>query len=115
MFGILKTHDNGKTEMIMITYDTIEAAQEAQKLLARDKYAVSYSIVEIFPVQTKKRYDMNDEETEQYNKDVLEINKDLEDVISYDEWSAREYGETSVDYYSTAQNLYDKGYRRIHR
>lgn len=37
---------------------------------------------------------------------------DLRECISYDEWSAREYGETSVDLYTTAQNLIEKGYRK---
>lgn len=40
------------------------------------------------------------------------MQKDISDAVSYDEWSAREYGEYTVDSYDTAFNLYDKGYRR---
>ena len=36
-----------------------------------------------------------------------------EDLISYDEWSAREFGEKIVDYYDTAINLLKAGYRKV--
>ena len=44
---------------------------------------------------------------------ILEIEKDLREIIDYDEWAAREYGEERVDLYSTAINLYMAGYRKI--
>ena len=44
---------------------------------------------------------------------ILEIEQDLQKIIDYDEWSAREYGEERVDLYSTAINLYNAGYRKI--
>ena len=44
---------------------------------------------------------------------ILEICKDLEKIIDYDEWAAREYGEDRVDLYSTACNLYNAGYRKV--
>lgn len=44
---------------------------------------------------------------------ILEIYKDLEQIIDYDEWAAREYGEERVDLYSTACNLYNAGYRKV--
>lgn len=43
---------------------------------------------------------------------ILEIEEDLRKIIDYDEWSAREYGEERVDYYTTAINLYNAGYRK---
>ena len=43
---------------------------------------------------------------------ILEIEEDLQKIIDYDEWSAREYGEERVDLYSTAVNLYNAGYRK---
>lgn len=44
---------------------------------------------------------------------ILEIYKDLEKIIDYDEWAAREYGEDRVDLYGTAINLYNAGYRKV--
>jgi hypothetical protein len=44
---------------------------------------------------------------------IQEIMKDLEECISFDEWSAREYGNTVVDYWYTAHLLYEMGYRKV--
>ena len=44
---------------------------------------------------------------------ILEIEKDLQNLIDFDEWTAREYGEDRVDLYSTAINLYNAGYRKV--
>jgi hypothetical protein len=44
---------------------------------------------------------------------ILEIEEDLRELISYDEWSAHEYGEEKVDLYDTAMNLYNAGYRKV--
>ena len=44
---------------------------------------------------------------------ILEIEADLREIIDYDEWAAREYGEERVDLYSTAINLYNAGYRKV--
>ena len=44
---------------------------------------------------------------------ILEIEADLREIIDYDEWAAREYGEERVDLYSTAMNLYNAGYRKV--
>lgn len=44
---------------------------------------------------------------------ILEIESDLREIIDYDEWAAREYGEERVDLYSTAINLYKAGYRKV--
>jgi hypothetical protein len=45
-------------------------------------------------------------------KQIEEMAKDLQDCIDYDEWAAREYGETYVDYDSTAFNMVKLGYRK---
>ena len=47
------------------------------------------------------------------NQMILEIAEDLEKIIDYDEWAAREYGADRVDLYSTAWNLYNAGYRKV--
>ncbi len=45
-------------------------------------------------------------------KQIEEMAKDLQDCIDYDEWAAREYGETYVDYDSTAFNMVKLGYSK---
>lgn len=47
-----------------------------------------------------------------FEKEVLELSNELDKLISYDEWAAREYGSTSVDHYDTAYNLIKAGYRK---
>lgn len=47
-------------------------------------------------------------------KEVLLVANDLQEAISYDEWSAREYGETAVDFDWTARCLIDKGYHKLY-
>ena len=64
-------------------------------------------------VQVKPEYDMNEDEMKIYRNTISEMNDDLDKIIDYDEWAAREYGETRVDYYSTAIQLYAAGYRKI--
>jgi len=44
---------------------------------------------------------------------IQKIENDLKNIIEYDEWSSREYGEDRIDYYETAINLYNAGYRKI--
>lgn len=56
----------------------------------------------------KKRF-LIDEHTEE----IAQMEKDLHEHISFDEWSAREYGVESIDYYSTAINLLEAGYRKV--
>ena len=46
-------------------------------------------------------------------KEIQSIEEDLLKAIDFDEWAAREYGSTSVDYYSTAMRLYQMGYRKV--
>ena len=47
-----------------------------------------------------------------FEREVLELSNELDKLISYDEWAAREYGSTSVDCYDTAYNLIKAGYRK---
>ena len=44
---------------------------------------------------------------------ISQLEEELRDLIDYDEWSAREYGENRVDYYCTAINLIKAGYRKV--
>lgn len=50
-----------------------------------------------------------------FEREVLELSNELPNLISYDEWVAREYGDTSVDHYDTAYNLIKAGYRKRER
>ena len=43
-------------------------------------------------------------------KQIEEMAKDLNEYVSYDEWSAREYGEYSVDCDYTAHKLIEQGW-----
>lgn len=45
-------------------------------------------------------------------KIINKLSNDLSDCISYDEWSAREYGEYVVDYDYTARRLVNLGYSK---
>ena len=59
---------------------------------------------------------MQDEVLNEFEKKQSYIQEvmfnDVSEALSYDEWSAREYGEDKIDTVDTAGNLYDKGYRR---
>ena len=48
-----------------------------------------------------------------YREEIEQLEKELYNLIDYDEWSAREYGDTRVDYYWTAFNLIKAGYRKV--
>ena len=50
-----------------------------------------------------------------FEREVRELSNELDNLISYDEWAAREYGSTSVDNYDTAFNLIKAGYRKTKR
>ena len=47
-----------------------------------------------------------------FEREALELAQELDKLISYDEWAAREYGSVSVDLYDTACNLIKAGYRK---
>lgn len=46
-------------------------------------------------------------------EEIIQLEAELYDLIDFDEWSAREYGMTNVDYYTTALNFIKAGYRKI--
>ena len=50
---------------------------------------------------------------EDYEDEIFELEYELRNLIEYDEWAGREYGEVKVDYYSTAINMLNAGYRRV--
>ena len=52
---------------------------------------------------------------EDHTKEIAELAKELHDIIDYDEWAGREFGETKVDYYFTAVNLIKAGYRKTEK
>ena len=64
-------------------------------------------------VQIKIECDMNEDEMKAYKDTLNEMSDDLDKIIDYDEWAAREYGETRVDTWYSAKNLYNAGYRKI--
>lgn len=64
-------------------------------------------------VQIKFECDMNEDEMKVYKDTLNEMSDDLDKIIDYDEWAAREYGETRVDTWYSAKNLYNAGYRKI--
>lgn len=51
---------------------------------------------------------------DEHAKEISLLEEELHKIIDYDEWAAREYGETTVDYYWTAVNLLRAGYRKVH-
>lgn len=64
-------------------------------------------------IQVKAECDMLEEERKEYTTTISKIDDDLNKIIEYDEWAGIEYGETKVDYWYTAINLYNAGYRKI--
>lgn len=50
---------------------------------------------------------------DEHQEEILQLEKELLELIDYDEWATREYGEEKVDYYWTAFNLLKAGYRKV--
>lgn len=50
---------------------------------------------------------------DEHQEEILKLEQELRELISYDEWSAIEYGEEKVDYYWTAFNLLKAGYKKV--
>jgi hypothetical protein len=50
---------------------------------------------------------------DEHAEEIAKLEEDLTKLIDYDEWAAREYGATEVDYYWTAVRLIKAGYRKI--
>lgn len=64
-------------------------------------------------IQVKAECDMSEDELKEYTSVISKMDDDLNEIIDYDEWAGREYGETKVDYWYSAKNLYNAGYRKI--
>lgn len=64
-------------------------------------------------IQVKAECDMSEDELKEYTATISKMDDDLNEIIDYDEWAGREYGETKVDYWYSAKNLYNAGYRKI--
>ena len=101
--------------MLDVVYNDKESACKAVDYFNNKNTSYVYRLIEMVEVEeTLKPFcDMSEIEEKEYNQSILEIDNDLHKIISYDEWSAREYGENSVDYYSTAISLYNAGYRKV--
>jgi hypothetical protein len=74
-----------------------------------------HTLIELVEVEepSKLLCEMTDEEEKEYNEEIMSMQKDLVNIVQYDEWSAREYGDTKVDYNWTAISLYESGYRKV--
>lgn len=97
-------------------YTDIEKAKNEVKRLndIHAKIGYHYSLVELVDVEDNKAVeDMTEDERDERQKEIWAIANELDDIIDYDEWSAREYGETKVDTFGTAYRLYEKGYRKV--
>ena len=97
-------------------YTDIEKAKDEVKRLnsIHAKIGYHYSLVELVEVEDNKAVeDMTDDERDVRHKEIWSIANELDDIIDYDEWSAREYGETKVDTFGTAYRLYEAGYRKV--
>ena len=51
------------------------------------------------------------EQLEREKREAI-MSADLQECITYDEWSAREYGHTSIEFDVTAEKMVAKGYRK---
>ena len=104
------------TLLFDVIYSDIEEAKKKVDILnnLHCKIGYEYSLVEIVDVEDNKPVeDMTEEERDIRHKEIWTIANELEDIIDYDEWSAREYGETKVDTFGTAYRLYEAGYRKV--
>ncbi len=118
-YVIIKRSTNNlvKDEMTTKIY-TDENISEALDIvrkhnIIKDKL-FKYEVVELASLVTiKAECDMLEEERKEYTATISKMNDDLNEIIEYDEWAGIEYGETKVDYWYTAKNLYDAGYRKI--
>ena len=104
------------TLLFDVIYSDVEEAKKKVDILnnLHCKIGYEYSLVEIVDVEDNKPVeDMTEEERDIRHKEIWAIANEIEDIIDYDEWSAREYGETKVDTFGTAYRLYEAGYRKV--
>ena len=102
----------------IIFTDKIKALERANELNEAEinKDIFIHTVVEVIEVEQEKRYecDMEEDELKEYRETILAIEKDLcDNILSYDEWAALEYGDNKVDTYWTALNLYNAGSRKV--
>ena len=50
---------------------------------------------------------------DEHAEEIAQLEKELRNIIDYDEWAAREFDEIKVDYYWTVFNLLKAGYRKV--
>lgn len=102
-------------ESVIYTDDTLDIAlKHINDYNSRPGSMYKKEIVELTPlVSFKAECDMSEDEMKSYKETLNEMGDDLDEIIDYDEWAGREYGETRVDYWYTAKNLYNAGYRKI--
>ena len=102
-------------ESVIYTDDTLDIALKCIKdYNSRPGNVYKKEIVELTSlVSFKAECDMSEDEMKSYKETLNEMGDDLDEIIDYDEWADREYGETRVDYWYTAKNLYNAGYRKI--
>lgn len=102
-------------ESVIYTDDTLDIALKRIKdYNSRPGSMYKKEIVELTSlVSFKAECDMSEDEMKSYKETLNEMGDDLDEIIDYDEWAGREFGETRVDYWYTAKNLYNAGYRKI--
>ena len=84
----------------VLTGDTFVASESG-------KYVVRYQVEVNGNILEKEFY------IEDHAEEIRQLEKELHNIIDYDEWAGKEFGETKVDYYWTAVNLLKAGYRKI--
>ena len=92
--------------------EALELCRKNNLFLGVKQY--KWEVVELTTILSiKSECDMSDEEMKEYKEIISAMDDDLQEIVDYDEWSAIEYGETKVDYWYSAKNLYNAGYRKI--
>ena len=61
----------------------------------------------------KAECDMIKDKLKEYTATISKMDDDLNEIVNYDKWAGIVYGETKVDYWYSAKNLYNAGYRKI--
>jgi len=99
---------------VIYTEENINEALDFIKLHNDLNHAFEYKLMELSPVvEIKAECDMSEDELKIYTETISAMDDDLNKIIEYDEWAGREFGETRVDYWYSAKNLYNSGYRKI--
>ena len=116
---IKRAKDTTLKDKIDTTIYTDENLNEALELCRIENAFLTFNqykweVVELTSLVTiKAECDMSEDEMKSYKETLNKMGDDLDEIIDYDEWAAREFGETRVDTWYTAKNLYNAGYRKI--